>query len=452
MHLTHLDLGTKSASGSLVDNDHHSLVEQFRGRRNRYFLESTRKVPPLAVAGGMIAHIVLLGCLWHADYPTWRVVGAAAVWSSFVILQFAVVSRIRDADAVDSAFKMVNSVAQLMIATIVMLTGGLHSPAAPGLVLPSMIALLFFKPSAPSCSRLFVTATVFLIALLPESIVGPALPHWHYVLALSGIITVNLHAIHMVASQVANAGQQAIRDIDQEREERIVAAEAQSRRLQSVAARVAHELKNPLASIKGLCQLVARSPSNDRTTERLAVAESEIVRMQHILTEYLSFSRPLEDLSPAPVDCVALANNVVDVLSGRADNAGIGLSVSGDSVVIEGDARRIKEAMINLLANAIDATPRDGAVTMRIRSVELGAEIDISDTGRGISPEHLAKIGTSYFTTRAEGTGLGVVIATSAISQHGGTLRYRSKVGSGTTASIFLPHKASALATTEATS
>ena len=82
------------------------------------------------------------------------------------------------------------------------------------------------------------------------------------------------------------------------REERLAEAEAQLRRLQSVGAKVAHELKNPLASIKGLCQLVARTPESERTQERLAVVASEIARMETILDEYLSFSRPLEDLKP----------------------------------------------------------------------------------------------------------------------------------------------------------
>src|SRR5262249_38315714 len=140
------------------------------------------------------------------------------------------------------------------------------------------------------------------------------------------------------------------------REERVSEAIAQLRRLQSVGAKVAHELKNPLASIKGLCQLVARTPESERTQERLAVLGSEISRMEAILAEYLSFSRPLEDLKPEQLDMTVLARDVIDVLAGRADQAGVTLELEGAAANVQGDPRRLKEAFINLVSNAIEAT------------------------------------------------------------------------------------------------
>ena len=134
------------------------------------------------------------------------------------------------------------------------------------------------------------------------------------------------------------------------REERLSDAEAQLHRLQSVGAKVAHELKNPLASIKGLCQLVARTPESERTQERLAVVASEISRMETILGEYLSFSRPLEDLDPESIDLGALARDVLDVLAGRADQAGVDARRSTAARRrSQGDPRRLKEALINLV-------------------------------------------------------------------------------------------------------
>jgi signal transduction histidine kinase len=218
-------------------------------------------------------------------------------------------------------------------------------------------------------------------------------------------------------------------------------AEAQLRRLQSVGAKVAHELKNPLASIKGLCQLVARAPDSERTQERLAVVASEISRMETILNEYLSFSRPLEDLKPEPTDLAAIARDVLNVLAGRAEQAGVTLSLEGMTTQVQGDSRRLKEALINLVANAIEATPHAGHVTLRIRSSSAGVTLEVRDSGRGIPPEDLERLGTSFFTTRPNGTGLGVVLAQGVINQHGGTLTYASTVGIGTTATITLPGK-----------
>jgi signal transduction histidine kinase len=229
------------------------------------------------------------------------------------------------------------------------------------------------------------------------------------------------------------------------RNDRLAEAEAGMQRLQGVGAKVAHELKNPLASIKGLCQLVARTPSSERTQERLAVVASEIARMETILSEYLSFSRPLEDLHPEPVDLTALSQDVVDVLSGRAEQAGVAVAVDaagpggGAEVSVRGDPRRLKEALINLVANAIEATSTGGDVKLRLRRDPTGVTIEVADTGRGIAAEDLARLGTSFFTTRPNGTGLGVVLAQGVINQHGGTLAYASQPGRGTTATIRLP-------------
>ncbi|MBP9085381.1 MAG: sensor histidine kinase [Kofleriaceae bacterium] len=223
------------------------------------------------------------------------------------------------------------------------------------------------------------------------------------------------------------------------RESRVLEAEEQSRRLQSVAAKVAHELKNPLASIKGLCQLIAKAPAHARTGERLAVVESEIVRMEHLLAEYLSFARPLEDLRLQHIDVADVARDVVEVLDGRAATAGIALILTPNAAPLAADPRRLREALLNLMGNALEATAAGGTISLTTRSNGNDIVIEVVDTGRGIRPEDLARMGTSFFTTRPDGTGLGVVLAMSAITQHGGTLRYRSEVGAGTTATIRLP-------------
>ena len=106
---------------------------------------------------------------------------------------------------------------------------------------------------------------------------------------------------------------------------------------------------------------------------------------------------------------------------------------------LTGDPRRIKEALFNLLANAVEATPRRGEVTARIAARDGLVEVIIRDTGRGMPPDVLARVGTPFFTTRAEGTGLGVLLARSVFSQHGGTLELSSVPGKGTTATCLLP-------------
>jgi len=120
------------------------------------------------------------------------------------------------------------------------------------------------------------------------------------------------------------------------------------------------------------------------------------------------------------------------------------LALDGPATPVQGDPRRLKEALINLVANAIEATPSGGSVHLRVRTTASAVTLEVKDSGRGIAPDDLERLGTSFFTTRPNGTGLGVVLAQGVITQHGGTLSYTSAVGQGTSATITLPGKAAA--------
>ena len=432
--------GTSLAQSGAVGDPRPADI--WRGQRNRFLLEDGRATSQwLHVAGGVVQLVIWLIFL-DAGYPTWRVLTAAGVFVAFVTLQQAWIRSAHDALSFDRVFIGINLSAQTMVTVIVGLTGGLQSPGVPNLLLPSVISLLFFGPHAVARWIAFASALLIIaLGLLPSSVVGPVLPVGHYAVALGLGLVWNLFLIHTMVAKMTNAASKAGKSMACLREERLSDAEAQLRRLQSVGAKVAHELKNPLASIKGLCQLVARTPESERTQERLTVVASEISRMETILNDYLSFSRPLEDLRPEALDVSAVARDVLDVLAGRADQAGVTMTLDGSAGNVHGDGRRLKEALINLVANAIEATPSGGTVALRLRNGGSAVVLEVRDSGRGISPEDLERIGTPFFTTRERGTGLGVVLAQGVIQQHGGTLIYASTLGRGTTATITLPVK-----------
>ncbi|HEX7836266.1 MAG TPA: HAMP domain-containing sensor histidine kinase, partial [Kofleriaceae bacterium] len=391
--------------------------------------------------GGTVQLAVCLTFL-DAGYPVWRIVTAFSVFVTFALIQGSWLRRSHDAQTFDRVFIGVNLSAQTMVTAIVGLTGGLQSPSVPNLLLPSVISLLFFGPHAVARWIAFASALLIVaMGLLPQGVVGPALPFDHYAVALSVGLIWNLYLVHTMVAKMTRAASKAGQSMACLREERLSDAEAQLRRLQSVGAKVAHELKNPLASIKGLCQLVARTPESERTQERLSVVASEISRMETILNDYLSFSRPLEDLRPEAVDVSAIARDVLDVLAGRADQSGVTLTLDGGAATVHGDSRRLKEALINLVANALEATPSGGTVALRLKNGGSTVVLEVKDSGRGIAPDDLERIGTPFFTTREKGTGLGVVLAQGVIHQHGGTLAYASTLGRGTTATITLPVK-----------
>ena len=417
-------------------------ADAWRGRRNRYFVEEAAKMTRFAMLAGVFVHAAMLAILAAGGVALWRVAAVGTLFALFGGLQRIFHDRTKDPRCVESALIVINIAAQLFIIGSAALTGGLHSPFLPDFVLPAIVSLLFFGP-VPTARWIALSNGLLIVAmlLLPPTIVGAPMPDGYYVAGLVISLGWSLVMLHMMAGKLAVAAARAGDSYDCLREERVAEAEAQLRRLQGVGAKVAHELKNPLASIKGLCQLVARAPESERTQDRLVVVASEIERMQTILDEYLSFSRPLEDLRPEKLDLAAVARDVLDVLAGRADAAGVTLALEGTATPVHGDPRRLKEALINLVANAIEATPSGGNVVLRLRSGNGEVTLDVKDSGRGIAPDDLERLGTSFFTTRANGTGLGVVLAQGVITQHGGTLTYASSVGHGTTATIKLPGK-----------
>ena len=414
-------------------------------RRTAFFVQEARSMPVWIMACGALIHLSVMAILYTGGIEPWRVGAVGGLFVAFSILHAYVRVKPLTEDCVEGLLVAMNLGAQLMVVGSATLTGGVHSPFLPSIVLPAIVSLLVFGP-IPASRWIAIANGCFVIGMvaLPRSITGEPIADPYYTLAILLGLGWSVFMLHFMAGKLANAAERAGDTYACLREERVAEAEDKLRRLQSVGAKVAHELKNPLAAIKGLCQLVARTPESERTQERLAVVASEIERMEQILGEYLSFSRPLEDIHAEAIDLSALARDVRDVLAGRADQAGVQVTVDGGAVPSKGDPRRLKEALINLVANAIEATPHGGRVQLRVSASGAGVRIEVEDSGRGIAPEDLERLGTSFFTTRPNGTGLGVVLAQGVITQHGGTLTYSSTVGRGTVARIQLPGGADA--------
>jgi signal transduction histidine kinase len=415
----------------------------FRATRDRFFVENARKTSKVTLVMGCAVQVASLSILYIGGLESWRVGALLGLYALFALSHRFVVGRQTDPQEVESGFIRMNVVAQLFVVGSASLSGGIHSPFVPSLLLPAIVSLLFFGPYP--VARWTAVGNFFLIVamvFLPTSIVGAPIPTFYYTLAILIALGWHLFMLHLMVGKLTALSSTTNFSMASLREERVVEAVAQLRRLQGVGAKVAHELKNPLASIKGLCQLVARSPESERTQERLAVVSSEIARMETILAEYLSFSRPLEDLKPEMLDLSALARDVLEIVAGRAETAGVSLEIEAPPTQVKGDTRRLKEALINLVSNAVEATPSGGRVVVRVRNDSNGITLEVRDTGRGIPPEDMERLGQSFFTTRPNGTGLGVVLAQSVITQHGGTLDYKSTVGQGTSATITLPAEA----------
>lgn len=414
----------------------------WRGTRNELILATGRQNVALSAVVGVIASSAISILLWRAHYPAWRIVAPLAMFGFMLGAQFGVIRVAeRDPTMLDRAFVFLHALSQVYMIGVTTVTGGIYSPVLPVVGASTALPIIFFGRAPVTKGLLAWNLALFVaMASLPRSWLGPGLPHTEYAaVAVIGFVWTaiivsifvgRVHAASMIASSTVSALS----------EERVAVAAEQMCRLQSVGSKVAHELKNPLASVKGLVQLLARGGGDARTRERLEVVQSEIARMETILAEYLSFSRPLEDLKPQPVDLAAVAADAVAVVSGRVEQARLTVELDAQRADITADPRRLKEALLNILANAIEATPAGGTIHVATRPTsEAGAVIDVIDSGRGIKAEDLDRLGTSFFTTRDSGTGLGVVLAQAVVGQHGGTIHYRSAPGRGTRVTITLP-------------
>jgi signal transduction histidine kinase len=193
--------------------------------------------------------------------------------------------------------------------------------------------------------------------------------------------------------------------------------------------------------VRGLVQLVQRG-SSGRDQERLGVALAELDRALEVLHGYLSWARPLRDLVLAELDLRALLEDVAGVLEARALSRGVSVSVEAAPLWAAVDRHRLRDALLNLALNALEAMPRGGALCLTLEPQPDALQIAVVDTGIGMSEAELARLGQAFVSGSEGGTGLGVLLARSAAEQHGGTLRFESSPGQGTRALLTLPRLA----------
>jgi two-component system, NtrC family, sensor histidine kinase PilS len=207
-----------------------------------------------------------------------------------------------------------------------------------------------------------------------------------------------------------------------------------------LAAGLAHEIRNPLASMCGSIEILGGSPGLDEQERRLmSVVRSEAERLEALVREFLSFARPI---SPAfePLDAVRAVTETVELFRQQLAERGIELVAHADSPVwVRADPGQLRQVLWNLLGNAADATTRGGRVEVHILRQAGEGVLEISDTGHGIADEDLQRIFDPFFTTKERGTGLGLAIVHRIVEAHSGHLSVHSEVGRGTTFRLALP-------------
>ena len=263
---------------------------------------------------------------------------------------------------------------------------------------------------------------------------------------IRSVILLEAGAVSLLALLAAAFGALLVRSIrDRERLTRSVELEQQRNEslesLRLLAAGLAHEIRNPLGAIRGYAQLAHEQCGDDEESrERTALMLSELDRVSERLEEFLSFARRRQ-LKSQPVDLRRLSEDTVALVGADAEAEGIELRVdaSEDPVTVDGDPSQLKELLLNLVLNAIEACSEGDTVVVTTSSGRTGVELSIRDSGKGIDEADLGKVFDPYFTTREEGSGLGLAISKRIAEGHGASLTIDSAVGVGTTVTLLIP-------------
>jgi PAS domain S-box-containing protein len=210
-------------------------------------------------------------------------------------------------------------------------------------------------------------------------------------------------------------------------------------RIGQMAAVVAHEVKNPLAGIKGVMQVLAsRRAAGDPEQAVMADVISRIDALNDLIHDMLLFARP-RALRVQPIDVATLLHQTVDALRKDPAAAQVDVDLQLAPVTLQGDAELLKAVFLNLMLNAAQAMAGSGRVQVSVAAAGRGCHIEVSDNGPGIASEIRDRIFEPFFTTKSRGGGLGLPIARRTIELHGGTLALQSTPGAGTSIHIELP-------------
>ena len=215
-----------------------------------------------------------------------------------------------------------------------------------------------------------------------------------------------------------------------------------------LAASIAHELNNPLATVSLRVEgVLAKTPPDDPRRKPLEVIEQEVERMARLVSNLLQFSRAgREQVSTVDVGEEIVKTTELTEHHLRKRQVAVTTDFTPGVSPIHADRQQLRQVFLNLFTNAADAMPHGGHLVVRVRPAELlggvpAVAVEVADTGVGIPPEHLARVSEAFFTTKEEGkgTGLGLAICKRIVHQHHGTLEIESTVGVGTTVRITIP-------------
>jgi len=262
-------------------------------------------------------------------------------------------------------------------------------------------------------------------------------------LPIVGLLTFQLARANRVEAKKFQAVAEDLVRANQE----LVEAEAAMRRserlgaLGQLTAGLAHELRNPLGTIRASAEMLRKVSAGDAVSaEMTSFITTEVDRANSLVTRFLEFARPLP-LKPAPTDIHEVMDRAVAQFERTPGHPDVSIYKNYDPAVpaISLDSEWMERVLFNLLTNAAEASPAGATVTIKTRPIEGFIEVSVIDRGSGIAPEHRESIFNPFFTTKPSGVGLGLAIVSKIVDEHGGQILVDSEPGKGSVFRVLLP-------------
>ncbi len=328
---------------------------------------------------------------------------------------------------------------------------GYHFAPVSGLVLSVLLYFTLLIVAYPQLSELhhfFARALVIVVSTLTGAAIiylvsfffSGSAPSFTSVFMMSFLIIISITPVKMMLKNMFNVLYPESKDVFMslyEFDEKLEKEKALM--LAEMAPVFAHEIRNPLGSIKGAAQYLQSESATEEQGQLLNVIIEEVNRLNTVVSQFLDYARPAGgNIRSQDINALVLRTISIIAVNRMAGNIAISHELQEGLPHVDMDEQQMLQVMINISLNAIEAMPRGGSLTYKTSKIEAAegpaTGISIQDTGSGIRPENLKNIFKPFYTTKESGVGLGLAICRRIIREHGGSIRVKSIAGQG---SIF---------------
>lgn len=208
-----------------------------------------------------------------------------------------------------------------------------------------------------------------------------------------------------------------------------------------LTASIAHEIRNPLTTVRGFIQFLSKETKDEQFKQFSPIILEELDRTNSIITNYLKMTKP-EQFHLTDIPLHEVINGCVQLMRPYASYTNVSIEwEKNDPIFIRGDVHSLKQAIMNIIKNGIEAIEGQGIIKINVKPdyFKNKVQLRISDNGRGMSQEQLKQIGLPFYTTKSKGTGLGSMVTNKIIRDMNGSIEYESEIGQGTKVTIEFP-------------